>query len=264
MLYTVHSATYAVIHEESMNRIERYSLLAASTAISLFALASPVAATVIEYESQAGATSPTDGRPLGATATFTYDATCLTNCELTIELANTEPMTGISQALTDFHFTSTSITGLTLTGADGEQFVNCYHEGVNKPDQYCDAPTNADFDANSYGWTLTGSYVLAATPLTDSGIISMPIDPNSDGVSNSQHNPWLIGPVDFFFSYNGAFSVSNVAFSFGTDANTPTVPGDECRVDCSPPDQNVPEPASVLLLASAAIAAGLTRRRRRH
>ena len=94
-----------------MNRIERYSLLAASTAISLFALASPVAATVIEYESQAGATSPTDGRPLGATATFTYDATCLTNCELTIELANTEPMTGISQALTDFHFTSTSITG---------------------------------------------------------------------------------------------------------------------------------------------------------
>jgi len=166
-----------------MNRIERYSLLAASTAISFLAIASPVSATIIEYESQAGATAP-DDRPLGATATFTYDATCLTNCALTIELANTEPMTGISQALTDFHFTSTSITGLTLTGADGEQFVNCYHPGVNKPDQYCDAPTSADFDANSYGWRLTGSYVLAATPLTLAGIVSTPIDPNSDGTGD--------------------------------------------------------------------------------
>lgn len=236
------------------------SLWMTAAAAAALVVATASGATVLNYTSQAGALAP-DNRPLGATAELTFDGLCTTNCQLIIELANTEPMTGISQGLTDFHFTSTSVTGLTLTGADGEQWINCYHDGVNKPNQFCDAPTDAAFDANSYGWTLTGSYVLAATPLPDSGIITTPIDPNSDGVSNQSHNPWLIGPVDFFFTYSGLFSVSNVAFSFGTDASDPTVPA--CTTNCCDNncDPNVPEPSPLALLAVGMIALVMTRRR---
>ena len=241
-----------------MKRVLSRALIASALAVGVAAFSPLGTAMTIEYDSQAGAQAP-DGRDLGSTAVLSFDPLCTTNCALTITLANTEDMTGISQALTDFHFTSTSMTGLTLTGADGQQFVNCYHDGVNKPDQYCDPGTDAPFDANSYGWTLTGSYVLAATPLTQAGIVTTPIDPNSDGVSNGSHNPWLVGPVDFFFTYSGSFSVSNVAFSFGTDANTPTIPGSECDTNCN--DQNVPEPTSLALLGAGALAMLAKRRR---
>ena len=221
-------------------------------------LSTAASATIIDYTTQAGAVSSTDGRPLGATAEFSFDAACTADCSLTLTLANTETMTGISQGLTDFHFMTTS-TGLVLTGADAEAFADC-SSGSN-PCLF----TPAAPDTSSYGWTLTGSgaFTLAATPLNDYGIVNGAIDATSDGVSNGQHNPWLVGPVEFALTYSGAFNVSNVSFSFGTNPNTPTVPGcttECCTSNCA--DQNVPEPATLALLSLGLAGAASVRRRR--
>src|SRR5690348_3611698 len=94
------------------------AVVSAAIMLGLAGIAQTASATLISatYVSQPGAQDPVDKRDLGATATFEYDDACTTNCALVIELTNTEPMTGISQGLTDFHFSSTSLTGLALTG----------------------------------------------------------------------------------------------------------------------------------------------------
>lgn len=225
-------------------------------AFSAATAATTLSFTMLSYASEPGAISPTDSRPLAATAIFTFDDTCTADCSLILELANTETMTGISQGLTDFHFASSSL--LTLAGADGQSFADCTATNVNFPQ--CTF-TDAAFDPASYGWTLTGLgvYTLAATPLPHNGIVSSAIpDASSDGVSNPQHNPWLVGPVDFSFTYSGLFNVDHIAFSFGTDARLPTIPG--CIVNCGSGDPTVPEPAPLALLGIAALAYACSRR----
>jgi hypothetical protein len=208
------------------------------------AIVFPSYASATLYTSQPGAVSPTDGRALGATADIVFGSGTLT-----ITLSNTEQMTGISQGLTDFHFTTSSpLTNLTMTGADGVSWADCT-SGTN-PCTF----TDAAFSSTSYGWVLSGNgtYTMAATPLTQAGIVNANIDASSDGVRNGQHNPWLVGPVVFNFTFSGsAFDITSVAFSFGTDASTPTVPGCTERV-CTP--QQVPEPGPLALLGIALFA----------
>jgi len=216
----------------------RHSIGATKIVLAAMVLLFSGATYATLYTSEPGAISPTDGRSLGATADVSFGAGTLT-----ITLSNTEEMTGISQGLTDFHFTTSSpLTNLTMTGADGVSWADCT-SGTN-PCTFTSAP----FSATSYGWILSGSgaYAMTATPLTDAGIVNANIDATSDGVRNGAHNPWLVGPVVFSFTFTGsAFDITSVAFSFGTDASSPTVPG--CTGECVPPQQ-VPEPGSLALL----------------
>ena len=100
------------------------------------------------------------------------------------------------------------------------------------------------------------------------------------GISNPQHNPLLVGPVQFLFTLTGlstAPDVTSVTFLFGT--NPDAQPGEcatgaicepsPCTNGCEPPpctngscgDLNVPEPHGVLLLAAALLALASQRRR---
>jgi hypothetical protein len=209
--------------------------------LATMALAFSGAAAATVYTSQA-ANCPADAsKPLGATADISFAGNTLT-----ITLANTQPMLGICQGLTDFHLTTASpLANLMLTGAVAQQFVDC--SASTNTTSNC-VFSSASPDSGAYGWLLSGSgsYVIAATPLTLHGIVNSTIDGSSDGVRTGTHNPWLVGPVTFSFSFTGASSaITSVAFSFGTDSSTPTIPGctsDRCAHD-------VPEPASLALLA---------------
>ena len=113
-----------------MERKQAHSaLLRTAAATVAFVFSTAAAATTLSYTSQAGAVSPTDGRPLGATAEFDFDGSCTINCVLNLVLANTETMTGIARRLTDFDFTTTS-SGLAQTGPTA--FVSPIARGRNE------------------------------------------------------------------------------------------------------------------------------------
>jgi hypothetical protein len=220
-------------------------VLGSLAAAAMLGLAPLAAADTLTFTSIPGATGP-DGRMLGATATFTFDGACSVDCTLTIELANTRPMNGVTQALTDFEF-SVDAT-LALTGADALAFADCTQVDANS-DPIC-VFSLAPADSNAYDWTLTGgpSFVLAADPLTNLGIVRLPIDAGSDNVANPLVNPWLVGPVDFSLTYTGTLNVSDVSFSFGPGGRLHTVVA------------AVPEPGPLALVAIGALAMGLSLR----
>jgi len=58
------------------------------------------------------------------------------------------------------------------------------------------------------------------------GIMNNNVTGNTDGVSNPEHNNWLIGPVVFDITLTGLTSIptsfSSVIFNFGTSGDTQT------------------------------------------
>jgi len=209
-----------------------------------------------------------------ATAVFAFndDAT-----SLSITLTdNVDPTEFIASELDGLLFTLTETpTSQTLLSVTPQSVINC--NGVAGPTTSCPAGEGT----SPYGWgsTLSGASIALGAGFTGSGFSYHPyaiVNENyvasggNGGLSNSQHNPLLVGPVTFTFSLAGLNfvpEISSVTFLFGTVPDAQQ--GDCTGASCDPPctdgncgDQNVPEPPLVALYGLVLVSAAWASRRR--
>jgi hypothetical protein len=184
-------------------------------------------AALITYMTPAGATNPTDGQPVNATATFTTS----TN-QIVVALNNliVNP-TADSQNISDLLFTVS--TGQT-TGSINQGASSGTSRTVNSNGSFTD---NGTVSPSHWALQTSGSQ-LYLNDLTGGSptqtIIGSPgpggTYSNANGsIAGSVHNPFLFGPVTFTLSVTGVTSSSTITaatFSFGTSAgqNVQAVP----------------------------------------
>ena len=135
---------------------------------------------------------------------------------MTITLSNTGPVASVAQVLDGFGFTLTGGSGLALTSVSANGFETCTGSG---PSMTCGSTGTG---TSPYGWTLSDSYLLAAGAgsFKPYGIVNTDIVA-ADGLGDSPHNPYLIGPVTFDFSFTAApTAVNSATFYWGTRPET--------------------------------------------
>jgi hypothetical protein len=217
-----------------------------------------------------------DSDPISATAIFSWSGNVL---DLTLT-NDTDSITKIIQELTGIHFIlSGSPTLVDVTGT-AEGMANCIGIAAGAPCTFTYPPagvdvfgTPPDLDPNGNpptGWDLLPSYALftfgaGAGSWKPYGIVNESIvgTGNDGGNSNPTHNPMLLGPVHFLFTFDGAFaappSITGVDFYWGTGGDHRA--GSLCTTpECAEGggDTSVPEPQTLALLALAMLAmAGL-------
>jgi hypothetical protein len=233
--------------------MKRHTLVIA--ALFFTVMASPVWAAPNFTATVSGGVA-SDGRPQNAKADFTFNNTF---SSLSLTLTNTAgvgQLGGISSILDGiaFNLTGVSASALSLSSlSDPNGTVNCTTGSCI----FSSTPVSL---ATS-GWTYNaGSSLLAAGAGTFKpyGVANNNISV-TDGIPNTQHNPYLDGPVTFVFSITNpnqtALSLTSANLYFGT------VPDIRAATIVS----GIPEPESyALMLAGLALLGLVSRRRNRH
>jgi hypothetical protein len=173
---------------------------------------------------------------------------------VTVHLNEPTPIAGIVQTgLTSFLFNnSVSLTSANVSDVTpGFAWTTSLNGDGAGTFQYGFDCTDACGNGGSDPFVGDFSFTLLASGLSSATFTPNPVNGGKGG------NYFA---VDICLASDTGCQATGVAWTDNPCTEGCTPP--PCTVDCGPPDQNVPEPASVLLLASAAIAAGLARRRR--
>jgi hypothetical protein len=252
-------------------------------ALGLLVGAPTASATLMEFHFTADGVTDTVSQQ--ATAVFKFDTDNLGS--FTITLTDTvTPTAKIASELDGFEFAfSQAPSSLSLASVSPTSVVDCSQSASPCPDV-------SSTTSSPYGWgtTLTGADAALGAGFTGDGFGYHPyaiVNSNYEapggngGVSNSQHNPLLVGPVTFTFNVSGLTGVpdiSSVMFLFGTVPDSQ--PGTPCtNGDCTDltdltdvtdvtdvtdiTDVTVPEPQTLALLGLGLLSVGLLSRRKR-
>ena len=196
-------------------KVLRYIIMCAAVSCASVAYADS-----FTFSTPTGAT--VGGQPVNATAVFTPTGD-LVNVTILNNQANP---TSIVQAISDLSFDLSNVTSGFLVPpsnsnverniADNGTFTN----GNTVDTGWALSHSGSTFHLNVLGTAIGPAHLIIGGPDINSNVYS---NANGSIAGNGPHNPFLAGPAFFMiedFGIFGATQVSNVVFSFGTEAGT--------------------------------------------